>query len=126
MEASERGQAEIAKILIAKGADINAKQVAGFTPLWMAAWNLHTDTVKLLINSGCNINTTDKKGRTILIDFASVQTVSGQMAQMVKLLLENGADPNIRDNQGKTALMWAKEKGHSEIAKFLTQAGAKE
>jgi ankyrin repeat protein len=48
------------------------------------------------------------------------------MAQMVKLLLGNGADPNIRDNQGKTALMWAKEKGHSEIAKFLTQAGAKE
>ena len=126
MEASERGQTEIVKILIAKGADINAKQVAGFTPLWMAAWNLHTDTVKLLINSGSNINTTDKKGRTILINFASVQTVSGQMAQIVKLLLENGADPNIRDNQGKTALMWAKEKGHSEIAKFLTQAGAKE
>ena len=93
-----------------------------------------------MINGGANINTIDNKGRTILIDLASIsfkdiesmmdrastKKVVSDMTQMVKLLLENGADPNIRDDKNKTALMEAKEKGHSEIAKLLIQAGVKE
>ena len=46
--------------------------------------------------------------------------------EAVKLLLEKGADINIRDNGGKTALMFASEKGRSEIIKLLKTHGAKE
>ena len=44
----------------------------------------------------------------------------------VKALLEAGADLNAKDKEGKTALMYAKEKNHTEIVHLLKKAGAKE
>jgi len=52
MKASERGKTEIAKLLIAKGADVNATDTDKMTALYHAAQFGHADTVRLLLDSG--------------------------------------------------------------------------
>jgi ankyrin repeat protein len=45
---------------------------------------------------------------------------------VVQLLLSANVDVNAKDKKGKTALMRAKNRGHNDIVKLLTAAGAKE
>ena len=48
------GQAGLAKVLIDAGADVNAKDSDGDTPLQLAAFRGRTDIVKLLIAAGAD------------------------------------------------------------------------
>lgn len=57
---------EIVKILIKNGADINTKQMQGFTPLHSAAYNGQTKLAKLLIDNGADINAKMDNGNTPL------------------------------------------------------------
>ena len=54
--AAYHGNVEMARKLIADGADINAKDVNGNTPLWTAAWSQHKEVVELLILNGADLN----------------------------------------------------------------------
>jgi ankyrin repeat protein len=61
---------EIARLLIASGADVNARQAEmGFTPLHEAAGNGNVEFVQLLIEKGADINVKTNDGKTPL-DFA--------------------------------------------------------
>jgi len=44
---------------------------------------------------------------------------------VVKAMLQAKADPNLKDNHSKTALMKARARGYSNIARLLINAGAK-
>ncbi|NRB28689.1 MAG: ankyrin repeat domain-containing protein, partial [Roseibacillus sp.] len=58
---------EIVELLIAKGADVNAKfEDDGSTPLHLAAWKGHFETAELLIAKGADVNAKDKDGETPL------------------------------------------------------------
>lgn len=57
---------EIAAILIAHGADVNAKQAQGYTPLHSAAHNGKTELVKLLVDNNANTNAKTDSGQTPL------------------------------------------------------------
>ena len=48
------GHADTAKVLIAAGADVNAKDSDGDTPLQLAAFRGRTDIVKMLIAAGAD------------------------------------------------------------------------
>jgi len=50
----------------AEGADVNAKDEGGWTPLHQAAWNGRKEIVELLITKGADVNTKDMSGRTPL------------------------------------------------------------
>jgi ankyrin repeat protein len=50
----------------AEGADVNAKDEGGWTPLHQAAWNGRKEIVELLITKGADVNTKDMPGRTPL------------------------------------------------------------
>ena len=108
--------AQLADLLIARGADIDARNDAGQTALMSAAKAQLTDNVRALLQRGAAINASDKQGQTALMhafDIHSYGTPSsgGTVVQVwpaqdnVRLLLERGADVNARDKTGASTLV---------------------
>lgn len=52
------------KALIAHGADVNAYEFEGMTPLMFAVQGYHSDAIKLLVNNGANLKAKNKYGDT--------------------------------------------------------------
>ena len=95
----------------------------GSTGHWMlsAAYNGHTEVVKLLLKLGVDLTVHNWRGETAL----TVAAAEGQ-AEVVELLLESGADINIqgKGSAGRTALMKAVERGNTEVVEILLKHGA--
>ena len=64
--AAQGGHKEIAELLIAAGADVNAKNKYGTTPLHKAAFYGHKEIAELLIANGVDVNAKKNNGRTPL------------------------------------------------------------
>ncbi|MFX0200286.1 MAG: ankyrin repeat domain-containing protein, partial [Candidatus Hodarchaeota archaeon] len=67
MEAASKGDTEKVHALLAKGADVNAKDNDGLTALMRAALQGHTDTVHALLAKGADVNAKDNDGLTALM-----------------------------------------------------------
>lgn len=115
---------EVVKLLLDKGADVDASDYeAGVTALMMAAGDGNLEMAKLLLDKGAAVNATAIGDETPLID-----AVSKGHLEMAKLLLDRGADVNHKphDSDSQTALNIAKEKGYTHIVEILKAHGAKE
>ena len=87
-----------------------------------AAREGNADTVKVLLTApGSDVNATDERGSTALIEAARYGH-----NDVVRALLATDANIKARDREGKTALMLAIAGGHDEVVKELKQAGAVE
>lgn len=115
--ACREGDLEKAGEYLEKGANPNATDELGRTPLHWAAWNGHTGIVKILIEEGANPNATDNDGWTPLHYAAS----DGQI-EAAKLLIEAGSNPKAIDIEGKTPLHIAVEEEYPEIVELLKEA----
>jgi len=98
--------AELVKALLARGAEIDARDATERTPLHYAAMGGDADTVRLLLNAGANVNVRDVRGETPL-------HIAGRRmrAAAAELLLDAGADVNTRNSAGETPLMLAVDQG---------------
>ena len=67
VEATKSNEFEAAKMLIATGADVKARDPAGATLLMIAARNGHTEIAQLLIASGADVNASDSFSSTALM-----------------------------------------------------------
>ena len=106
-----------AQTAIAAGADVNAADDRGATPLMYAALFDGPDFVKALVDRGANVNAANKYGSTALM-WAAGQTPN------VKLLLDRGADVKARATGGVTALVVATRFGNGEAMRLLIAAGS--
>ncbi|MBQ7607277.1 MAG: ankyrin repeat domain-containing protein, partial [Desulfovibrionaceae bacterium] len=117
--AAGNGHTEVAKLLIDKGADLNAKDKGGIMPLhWAAAYG-RTEVAKLLIDKGRDVNAKSVNNETPLHWAAAYGRT-----EVAKLLIDKGADLNAKDVNNETPLHWAAGNGHTEVAKLLIDKGA--
>lgn len=94
--------AEIARLLIEAGADINATTESKYTPLSHAILFDRPEIVEVLISAGADPDIPSKRGITPLIRIASRHTPSRFM--ITEALIKAGADLDARNVSGRTAL----------------------
>lgn len=119
MRAAGLGHLDVVRLLLARGANVNARDSDGNTPLSGAAYYMHADVVDILLEKGADINTADEHRQTILMNAAG-----NGANDTVRYLLGRGADPNLQDQNGTTALMFAAGFKHPEIMQLLLEKGA--
>lgn len=101
------------------GADVNAAQADGTTPLHWAVYGVDPELTKILIDAGADVNAMNKFGVAPLTE--AVEVVN---PELVKMLLDAGAEPEAANADGQTALMLAAKAGSLPIVKMLVDAGA--
>jgi len=143
---------ELTQVLLDYGADVNAQNDDGSTPLHLACCQGFLEVAELLLKFGADIRKLDNDGLTPLhcasqYDHADVVRLllmrdagvcardgtrstplhlashKGSLAA-VQLLLENGADAHARDEEGGTPLHDACWGGYLEIMQLLLRHGA--
>jgi len=141
--AAEKGHLEVVKLLLEKGAAIEAVRndgvtrypgrqelgehratvdaavELGVTSLWIAAQKGHLEVVKLLLERGALIEAKNSKNITPLL----VAAEEGRF-EVVKLLLEKGALIEAKNSNKATPLWMAAQNGHLEIVALLLEKGA--
>ena len=93
----------------------------------IAASNGYMDIVKILIEAGADVNTTDEDGTSLFM-----YAVAGRWeydgyerhTDIVKMLMKAGANIYTTNQYGRTALMFAAEAGHVDTLKLLINRGA--
>jgi ankyrin repeat protein len=139
---AEKGDIELAKLLISKGADVNAGTITGTTPLYYATRKGNIEIVKFLVSKGANVNDRDalsvaaEKNELEVVQFlvskgavanqgALFRAVENGNIEIVKFLVSKGADVNAKTDIGETPLDWAKKRGQTAIVQYLTSVGGK-
>lgn len=120
-DAAYRGDAAGVQRRLAEQADINWRNLSGWTPVMIAAAERHLAVVETLLAAGANPNLRNHYGRTALMFAAGY----GQTA-IVERLLAAGADPNLvpPDQSGWSALLAASARGHAGTVAVLLRAKA--
>jgi ankyrin repeat protein len=121
-------QLAIAKFLIEKGANVNAKSNNGLMPMLGASARANSyepdfDLIQRLIAKGADVNVKNNRGNTPLLLVASVGD-----PKVAKLLIDNGADVNACGNGpfGSSVLQNAIIDNSNEgMSKLLVETGAK-
>ncbi|MDR0327083.1 MAG: ankyrin repeat domain-containing protein [Planctomycetaceae bacterium] len=127
--AVSHGQTEAVKLLIERGANVNAiVRHDGHTPLHTAAREeFSLDIMRLLFEAGAKCDARDGKDRTPL----HYAVNEDGTLKMVKLLVSRGADVNATDEDGETPLhkvakrdSYDKDKTAVPILRYLISQGA--
>jgi ankyrin repeat protein len=152
--AAVAGQKDVVEFLLAHGADVNARNLVGNTPLHEAVWEddeAHKDVVGLLLAHGADVNAKGQQGATPLFDAAfdgstgvatlllakgadvkarddlgetPLHLAAMSSLAVVNLLLANGADVNAQNIAGSTPLMFAALLAQESVADVLLAHGA--
>lgn len=103
----------VAELLLAKGAEIHARDKGGLVPLHNACSYGHYEMAELLVRNGANVNVTDIWKYSPLHEAASKCKV-----EIVRLLLKHGADVTKRNRNDETPLDLVKEE-NEEVRDLL-------
>lgn len=102
------------------GADTEARDANGRTPMHVAAYASHEKVMKNLVDAGADANALDNQA----YDIVTIAAVANDL-DVLKAALDLGASPgNITSPYDGTALIAAAHLGHHEVVKILIDAGA--
>lgn len=151
--AVSKGDTATVRALLAKGADVQARDAHGRTALMYAAENGDPTIVQALLTNGADVNARDWQGWTALIyaaengDITTAQTLLAHKAHVnaksestgwtalmsaaargrlsvAQALLASGAEANSRDKDDQTALIMAVQQGYTAVVQALLEGGA--
>ncbi|EPE36656.1 Ankyrin repeat-containing protein [Glarea lozoyensis ATCC 20868] len=150
-ETIQKQQLGRSQVLLDRKADVDGKDIGGWTALIIAATKGHQESVKLLLDNGADVNISGYDGRTALhwaCDCGNEEVVQllvengadvnasaygwtalllaakSSYMSIVFWLIQNGADVNADDYHGRTALHWAAKHGSETIVEMLVEKGA--
>jgi len=108
MVAARRGTLDLVKMLLARGANVNASSPYAGTALHAAAYRGRLDICQALIAAGADVNAPNEEGWTVLHQVVTgapdYARLSGQHVEVARLLLEKGAKLEARTRGGLTPL----------------------
>jgi ankyrin repeat protein len=116
-----RGEAyalPLIRLLLESGANIEARNSSGQTPLLYSSYAGFRQAVGLLLDKGASFQYQDKNGRTPL-HYAARE---GQAA-VVEVLLNKGADPAVKDSQGLTPFEYAAQRNRLAVLEVFMRLG---
>jgi uncharacterized protein len=116
--AVENNNREMIQLLLSAGANPNAANRRGETPLMRLTSEANVEMIRDLIAAGADLNAHNQSGETPLM-----RAVAHCSFSVAKELIEEGADINARDEGGNTLLMDATQNNDPEVLKFLLSAG---
>lgn len=118
--AAARGDAAEINRLAVGGADVNARESYGRTPLHVATFGRHRDAIASLAKTRADLNAKERDR----YDAVTIAAVADDPATL-KLLLQLGASAKQTTSRyDGTALIAAAHLGHDEVVKLLVDAGA--
>jgi hypothetical protein len=137
INASGNRNLEAVKLLLAKGANVNAVsktqdlpkiqtgtvEFGGWTPLLMAVPFGPVDLIKTLMDAGAKVNVQDYRGFSPLMLAATTDHAS---PEIVRLLLAHDADTKPKTRAGETVSDWANKFGDRAILGALGGAAKPE
>jgi ankyrin repeat protein len=120
-EASTECDLTECKNLLDRGANANAADEEGCTPLIWAVLSGKSEVVELLLQKGAEVNCIDNDGQTPL----HIAAITGNLP-VARLLLDRGAEVNARDHFGITPLRSAVLNADTAMVDLLTAKGGKQ
>jgi len=138
------GRKDVAELLLAKGADVNARDSYISAPLHYAAQNGHSAVAELLIARGADINARNSAGdrplqgaarydrkdtiKLLLEKGATISNIhlAAYMGDLVKIegFIQEGVDINVLDGHGYAPLHYAAQNNQKEVIELLISKGA--
>jgi ankyrin repeat protein len=118
MVAAETGSLDAMKMLIDRGADVNARNTYGSTALMWSVTDLKK--VRLLLDHGADVNVAARSGRTALI----IASFANPSAEVVRMLLAKGANVAVMDQRKVTPLNAATFGNDTATVRLLLDASA--
>ncbi|KIX01363.1 uncharacterized protein Z518_09088 [Rhinocladiella mackenziei CBS 650.93] len=112
--ASSRGHPEVVKMLLDRGADVNAEGGGFDNALQVASVEGHSEVVEMLLDRGADMNAQGGHYGNAL----QAASFDGH-SEVVQMLLDRGADVNIQGGKYGTALLAASRYGHEKIEHIL-------
>ncbi|XP_058719472.1 cortactin-binding protein 2-like isoform X1 [Poecile atricapillus] len=119
-QAAAQGNVTLLSMLLnEEGLDINYSCEDGYSALYSAATNGHTDCVRLLLAAEAQVDAADKNGFTPLCS-----AVAQGHVKCAELLIMYQADINHAAERGQTPLYLACKNGNNDCIKLLLEGGA--
>ena len=115
----QAGDRDAALEMIAAGADVNAAQGDGTTPLHWAIYKIDADLTRALLERGAQPDVINNYGSSPLAEAVKVAD-----ARLVEMLLDAGSDVEVPNQEGQTALLLAARAGSLDVAGLLVRHGA--
>lgn len=112
--ARAKPQIDLITMLLKRGADVNATNLSGKTPVFYCSFNYSVELLKLLVKFGADINMKDKHGNTLLHD-DYINCFDEYFEEFLKTLICMGFNINSKNSLEFTPLDLSENEKIDEI-----------